>query len=156
MRRDPSTGTPRYRCTSVCQQHRGNRKPSFRVCRSWGIRCPRLIVTIVSSEFLCSLTRKDRIRTSRYQHPTIAHDPPHHLSTITPPTRHRRHIPVQMPLPFILNIERKNIPVQVLPLRCAFDQFIGVLQSMSDAVIEVSHAVGVRVPGYYVADLGTI
>jgi hypothetical protein len=59
-----------------------------------------------------------------------------------------------MPLSFVLNIERKDILVQILPLWCTFDQLIGVLQNMSDAGIKVSHAVGVGVPGRYIVVAG--
>jgi hypothetical protein len=59
-----------------------------------------------------------------------------------------------MTLPFILDIERKDIPVQVLPLRRAFDQCIRMLQNMRDALVKVSHAGGVGVPGGHIVVAG--
>jgi hypothetical protein len=154
MRRDLLTGTPRHRCTSVCRRHRERRRPNFRGCRSWGIRCLRLFGHESQPSYRhCEDDGKTTL-TSRYQHSTIAHDISHDLSPITPPTRHRRHIPVQMPLPFILYIERKDILVQILPLGRALDQLIRMLQHMRDTVIKVRHAGGVGVPGRYIVVAG--
>ena len=47
---------------------------------------------------------------------------------------------------FILDIEREDVVVKVLPLWSAFDKRVDMFQHMSDTVIEVSHAVGIAVP----------
>lgn len=51
-----------------------------------------------------------------------------------------------MTLAFILDIERENVVIKVLPLWSAFDERVDMFQHMSDTVIEVSHAVGIAVP----------
>jgi hypothetical protein len=91
-----------------------------------------------------------RIITSRDQDLTITHNFSHELSPITPPPRHRSDIPAEMALAFILDVEREDVLGQVLPLRRTLDQFIRVLQNMRNAVVEVSHAVQVGVPGRHI------
>ena len=46
----------------------------------------------------------------------------------------------------ILDIEREDIVLKILPFRGAFDERIGMLQDMGDTVVEVSYAVRISVP----------
>jgi len=109
---------------------------------------------VLAGERYRSLSLEDKVLTRGYQHLTIAHNLSHTLSSPTPPSRHRRHIPIQMALPFILDIERKDTLVQIFPLRRALNQLVRVLQHMRNAVVEVRHAVMVGVPGPYVVVAG--
>jgi hypothetical protein len=95
-----------------------------------------------------------RILTSRDQDLTITHNLPHELSPITPPPRYRSDIPAQVALAFILDVEREDVLRQIFPLWRTINQLIRVFQDMSNAVVEVSNAVRVGVPGRHIVVAG--
>lgn len=59
-----------------------------------------------------------------------------------------------MALAFVLDVERKDVIREIFPLGSTFDQRIGVLQDMSDAVLEIRDAFGIRIPGCYIVVAG--
>lgn len=52
-----------------------------------------------------------------------------------------------MTLAFILDVEGENVIREIFPFGSAFDQQVGVLQDVRNAILEVRDAVGVGVPG---------
>ena len=59
-----------------------------------------------------------------------------------------------MALAFILYIERENIIRKIFPFGSSFDQRVGVLQDVGDAILEIGDAVGVGVPGCDIVGAG--
>jgi len=92
--------------------------------------------------------------TSRYQNAAIAHELAHELGPIAPPVRNRSNVVVQMALAFILDVEGENVIREIFPFGSAFDQRIGVLQDVSDTVVEIGDAGGIGVPRCYVVVAG--
>lgn len=55
-------------------------------------------------------------------------------------------IVVQMTLPLILNIERKDMATQVFPSWTSADECVLVLKNMTDAILKIGNAILIRVP----------
>lgn len=59
-----------------------------------------------------------------------------------------------MALAFILDVEGENVIREIFPFGSSFDQRVGVLQDVGDAIFEIRDTVGVGVPGCHIVVAG--
>jgi hypothetical protein len=112
--------------------------PSSLECRSLETRC--LLLLVVSVFVVCYRSLDLGKLTSRYQDAAITHDPAHELRSIAPPVRNRRNVIIQVTLALVLNVEGEDVVREIFPFGSAFDQRIGVLEDMGDAVFKIRNA----------------